>query len=395
MTHATSTITPAATTRSFDAAKREEASALGYPIDRASYAQVRTPEAMLVVSTRDRAPVAALVQSHRVVARYAGREALDKIAQASSAMFDHRFNKQDTDPESNLSADCGSLAFDTRNTAQLAARRLSEHAQFKTGKDSVWAAHRRINYLLSLGAGYSMYVLTDVLTARYWAPAETDTSDITAWAALFGTGVDGQGLYELVRLGADGAVNNEVHPRLGSTELSVMRSVQWSSMKSNMSVFDQSAKFIDYAEFRDALDPALLERNLLSGTVSALSYHGESSMGARFSVEGNCNFKESERLTLFHPQEQKTDEATVECLSLGDDDRLEAVLIPKDRRGLKFASIGKTLHATRTVFSMFPGSRGERMWTKHESFERIEGRQVPLSVVLAGTVTSDQTTVNA
>lgn len=288
------------------------------------------------------------------------------------------------------------IIFADSATVRLASNMLLDGATSrKPSEDPKYAAGRRFAYRASQPHGYRLVVLTDLLNDRFYAPVGVDVRNIDDWADAFGVKADARGLARLAHI----ATETDTEPsKVASSLLNAVRSNErnalalavFKKLELACAAFEAAGKMIEAVESIHSIDPLLAQRNNLSGASTSVTYSGYQSNAARIRINGNCNFKEGEDVWLASEKGSTIYPFRVSRIYL-QGDVLHADLAPgyasngltKWQNGA--ARSGEAMRVMSSYFFNHGGARtAERVWSPHEPNARVEGREVPVSIAVAG-----------
>lgn len=168
-------------------------------------------------------------------------------------------------------------------TKNLFVRAAAAHA--KTGDDDLRRAAKQLAWLNQLDDSVLLASLTRLLSEKYWLPAGDDLGSVTAWATAFGHTTTGN----TVTPGVAAALLDRIHhdtphlselmlrSQLGREVLRIRDSEYWASRSfahggahSHNRAYTDQERLVTVAATLAAIDPRLVERNIVTGAVTPM-----------------------------------------------------------------------------------------------------------------------------
>ena len=253
---------------------------------------------------------------------------------------------------------------------------------------------KRLKAVKSLPVSVRMPILTDALAYRYWLPEGLDEKSFDDWAASFGKPgpTRSAAMRHLIDKATDGLhsvkLKNEMTVgRLRDAEVRLMEQCVWGGTSSDVQVFGMVESYTSKANGLRHLDPGLLEYHVLDGTVCKIGPMNETSED--FSASASQPFKLKENSKLRMTDGAEVCEVLLTSLRYGSGE-LHAVFSQPSARSngaslIRSAKMGlRPLYVAAGIFDLPPGFPRNRKWLSGTAVERVEGRTVPLDVILAG-----------
>lgn len=274
-----------------------------------------------------------------------------------------------------------------------------------SGKDEERAAlaaqvRRRIAYSTALTNPTRVVTLTRALATRFWLPSNLDADSFGAWRRAFGFGLrasDASVLAELVRLASEGPVHKDAGQAFRNESFG-MSAAGWPTRLNDARAFHNATQADLAAQTIFAEDTALRGRNLLDGSVTALtvvSVDGRKIIGQTTGSVTQRAGKKA-RITVergSRPGPFPVSIKGVGAAMVGGQDVLKVRLDLSDRKANQPGPIshGDTLYMSDDPFYSFAGVQSDSRWLvkPQDRMDRdreagVARREVPLDVIVAG-----------
>lgn len=261
---------------------------------------------------------------------------------------------------------------------------------------------RRINYLSALPFSAFMPILTDYLQYRYWIPSHLNKESIASWVQLFPGSValnqaSIQVTFASLMTGERPVMldNHAAVKSVGNDERFAITIAASLSIKGVGWAFAKAENLSASWAFITGADPALLERNILDGTVAELHPIGRPSGElASYTTSEPYKFKAGKKVMLFTLRGRNNPGLAGESVT-GDSDYVGGTIraTTVSNKSPQFAAISFASHEKAPLYMLaqpfltFGGSSSTERWTDRnleDPNHPIPKRSVPLDVILAG-----------
>lgn len=261
-------------------------------------------------------------------------------------------------------------------------------------EDKYGSIAKRLKVLSSLPASVRMPILTDALAYRYWLPEGKDEASYADWAAAFNaTGPTmSLSMRKLIDFAVDGVKYGGLKfektvSALRSAEARLMDQCIWSNISSDVQVFGMLESYSNKINALRTIDPGLLELHVLDGRVCKVKPMNHTQRD--FSASVSQPFKLKENKSLRMTDGYGLADTTMTELRFGSGE-MHAVFEQPSAAGPGQAMVLSAKKGTHPLYIAegtfdMPASRPtNRRWLSGTKVERVEGRTVPLDVILAG-----------
>lgn len=257
------------------------------------------------------------------------------------------------------------------------------------------ALGRRLRVSRSLPVSQKLPILTEALSYRYWLQEGLDDTIFEHWCTGFG--LDGAAITDqmdsLIELAEDGERSDDLkYPAavrsMEKTERKIMENCTFSGISTDCHVYAMLDGYGVKANSIRTLDPGLLEMHSIDGQVCRVvpmelrsdSFTASVSTPFKFKEGASCNLTDGRRISAVTMESLRYGGGALHAQFSNPSSRKTnpgEALIARARAGLS------RLYAVEIGFESFSRGPEERRWLG-EPVARVEGRQVPLDVVLAG-----------
>lgn len=355
-----------ATTDSYDLDMSRAATEAGQPIERMAGPGVTVPKGETWLC----------VFSHgRILARHCDTHEpevmrIDSLAERLGFLDDYDSRR---DPVSFVFPDMSSLSH------VESALVHQESAEARGQASMLRAAHTMTNSRI--------VILTEALRRKFYAQEGINRGSLSEWVRAFGLDTSwrtSELMEALFSMSTQGQVSTDKElSSLYFHEMNALARSRFSSPKSASSAYRSMNVVSDIIAFQDALDPLLLDRNVLDGSVSPVLVTDFDSGGVIFETIPPFGLKEGAKASIFpgdeDPRTRTQFTGTVEETYVVDDRLMARVSLPKRRRRADppiRLEPGDILHLTPDLY--VPHGKGPSgRWLTRESCDWSDHGKIP------------------
>lgn len=166
--------------------------------------------------------------------------------------------------------------------------------------------NRQVSLMVNLSWSAFMIVLTRSLARKYWLPITMDEERLIAWLTAFGISLDQKVSVDLLAQVLELLVPGEEHttPMNGifRAEASALGSRHFNGLRADVSSFNAASRAEGHAKAIALADRGLLERNITSGDVCAVTVTGVDELGFTATLSTPFQMKVLSDLTMLSPE---------------------------------------------------------------------------------------------
>lgn len=259
------------------------------------------------------------------------------------------------------------------------------------------ARSRRMKILKSLDSSTKLPILTRALARRYWLPADKDETDLGDWAEAFNlrapsTSLTMKALIE--RASTSRCPQGEYErdfDRMATHEASILEGAQYTGIRSDCSIFSRLQSHEALQKGLRLRDRGLLPLHVLDGQACRIVPMNVNEFTFTASVSSPFKMKEGSVLQILDTAGSIT-ETRLESLRFGSGEMHAVFKTPTARSGgrslVEDAKRQKSsLYVVEKPFDLPGKGLKNRRWFEKE-IPVIEGREVPMDILLAGAPTA-------
>jgi hypothetical protein len=388
--------TPAELLARYDGNKRAEATATRQPVARAAWSLsssdpvAHKDNGLLSIVSLDPSSGGLIMDTYgygeTVAVQTRGKAVASALRDAVEGVYWHEKSALGV-------ARTGVLAFADKKTLRKASTTLKKAKDPDVAYDSFSTSGKRLDFRSHQTHGYRFPIVTEILAHKFYTPNDMDDTSIHQWGNLFGLDAKtSSGMYRLFATGA------ETEPRphsivkgIENNERNAISLSVYSTSKSACKSYDAAESLLNHCEALTALDPLMRERNVLQGVLTEMKFQNRKAAFITARIQNVCGLRDNTDLWILDGFSADVIEgSTLKSIGFSGDTMTAQISVPKrngtfltqnERTYKPFYVLGKPFFAV--TFS----SAGSD-WSEADTGERIEGREVPLAIALAGAPTA-------